>query len=85
MVRVGGLQYTIEPREKVGKRITDMRLKGQLIDANKTYKVAGWAGVSEASRDQVGEPIWDVVARHLREVKTIKSVKPNQPIIKGVS
>lgn len=85
MVRVGGLQYTIEPHQKVGKRISDIRLKGQLIEAHKTYKVAGWAGVSEASRDQGGEPIWDVVARHLREVKIVKTVKPNQPIIKGVS
>jgi len=85
MVRVGGLQYTIEPTARMGQRISEMRLNGQLIDAHKTYKVAGWAGVSEASRDQGGEPIWDLVARHLREVKTISSLKPLQPIIKGRS
>ena len=84
MVRVGGLQYTIEPAAAMGKRISEMRLNGSLIDANKSYKVAGWAPVSEAAKNQGGEPIWDVVARHLREVKTVKTVKLNEPIIKGV-
>ncbi|NCZ75003.1 MAG: thiosulfohydrolase SoxB, partial [Betaproteobacteria bacterium] len=40
MVRVGGLQYTIDPRAKAGSRISDMRLHGKLIDADKRYKVA---------------------------------------------
>ena len=43
MVRVGGLTYACDPTAGAGKRISDMRLKGQLIDADKTYKVAGWA------------------------------------------
>jgi sulfur-oxidizing protein SoxB len=85
MVRVGGLQYTIEPAAAMGKRISEMRLNGTLIDANKSYKVAGWAPVSEAAKNQGGEPIWDVVARHLREVKIVKTVKLNEPIIKGVT
>ena len=66
MVRVGGLEYTCEPNAAMGNRIQDMRLDGKLLDASKTYKVAGWAPVSEASRDKGGEPIWDLVARHLR-------------------
>jgi sulfur-oxidizing protein SoxB len=32
-----------------------------------------------------GEPIWDVVARNLRNQKTIKPVKINQPMLKGVA
>ena len=47
MVRVGGLSYTCDPLAAMGQRITDMRLKGQPIDAGKTYKVAGWAPVAE--------------------------------------
>ena len=85
MVRVGGLHYTIDPAASMGKRISEMRLNGNLIDANKSYKVAGWAPVSEAAKNLGGEPIWDVMARHLRDIKTVKDVKLNVPVIKGVS
>jgi len=84
MVRVGGLQYTIDPAGSMGSRISEMRLNGELLDANKTYRVAGWAPVSEEAKNAGGEPIWDVIARHLRDVKTVKAVKLNEPIIKGV-
>jgi sulfur-oxidizing protein SoxB len=84
MVRVGGLQYTIDPAGSMGSRISEMRLRGELLDANKTYRVAGWAPVSEDAKNAGGEPIWDVIARHLRDVKTVKAVKLNEPIIKGV-
>ncbi|NDC51356.1 MAG: thiosulfohydrolase SoxB, partial [Burkholderiaceae bacterium] len=84
MVRVGGLQYTIDPAGGAGKRISEMRLNGNLIEASKTYKVAGWAPVSEEAKNAGGEAIWDLMARHLREVKTIKEVKLNEPMIKGV-
>ena len=84
MVRVGGMQYTIDPVASVGKRISDMRLNGKDIDPSKTYKVAGWAPVSEDAKNAGGEPIWDVMERHLRDVKVVKAVKLNEPIIKGV-
>ena len=84
MVRVGGLQYTIDPAGGAGKRISEMRLNGNLIEAGKTYKIAGWAPVSEEAKNAGGEAIWDLMARHLREVKTIKAVKLNEPVIKGV-
>ena len=85
MVRVGGMQYTIDPAETAGKRISDMRLNGKAIEANKMYKVAGWAPVSEAARDAKTEPIWDVIERHLRDIKVVKAVQLNEPVIKGVS
>ncbi len=85
MVRVGGLEYTCEPNAKMGERIQDMRLDGKLLDAAKTYKVAGWAPVSEAARDKGGEPIWDLVARHLRAEKVVKVTQPNVPKLKGIA
>jgi sulfur-oxidizing protein SoxB len=85
MVRVGGLQYAIDPAGATGKRISEMRLNGKPIEASKTYKVAGWAPVSEEAKAAGGEAIWDLMARHLKEVKTIKAVKLNEPLIKGVS
>jgi sulfur-oxidizing protein SoxB len=81
MVRVGGLQYTIDPNATMGRRISDMRLDGQPIDPDKTYKVAGWAPVAEGAQ---GEPIWDVVARYLREQKVVKPRRLNLPKIVGV-
>ena len=66
MVRVGGLTYACAPAEAVGKRISEIKLdNGNALEAGKTYKVAGWASVNE----QNGEPVWDVVAKHLRAGK----------------
>ena len=66
MVRVGGLRTAIDPRAKIGGRISRMTLDGKPIDAAKTYKVAGWAPVSEEAKRAGGEPIWDVMTRYLR-------------------
>ncbi|MEN9379660.1 MAG: hypothetical protein RJB15_1353, partial [Pseudomonadota bacterium] len=85
MVRVGGMQYTIDPAQTAGNRISDMRLHGKPIEASKTYKVAGWAPVSEEAKNAGGEPIWDVIERHLKDVKVVKAVKLNEPVIKGVA
>ena len=85
MVRVGGMTYACDPLAKMGGRISDMRLGGRLIEADKKYKVAGWAPVSEAARDQGGEPIWDLVANYMRAKKVIKPVKLNLPVIKGMN
>ena len=82
MVRTGGLTYTCEPGAKMGSRIQDMRLNGKLIEADKTYKVAGWAPVAEASKN-AGPPIWDVVETYLKAKKVIKPVKPNTPQLVG--
>ena len=84
MVRVGGLQYTCEPTAKMGSRIQNMMLKGQPIDPAKNYKVAGWAPVSEEAKNS-GEPIWDVVAQYLRDIKTVKPVTLNLPTLKGAA
>ena len=82
MVRVGGLQYTCDPAQKIGSRITDMRLGGKPLEADKRYKVAGWAPVAEGAS---GEPVWDVVAKYLRAKKVIRPVMPNQPRLIGMT
>ena len=84
MVRTGGLTYTCEPGAKMGARIQDMRLNGKLIEADKTYKVAGWAPVAEASKN-AGPPIWEVVETYLQAKKVIKPVKPNVPVLVGTA
>ncbi len=85
MVRVGGLQYTCTPTAAMGQRITNMTLRGKPLEADKRYKVAGWAPVAEEARNAGGEPVWDVVARHLRARKTIAARAPDQPTLVGMA
>ena len=66
MVRVGGMTYAFNPLEAMGKRVSDMRLNGQLIDPNKIYKVAGWAPVSEDAAKAGNPMVWDVVEQWLK-------------------
>jgi len=84
MVRVGGLSYACDPSAKIGGRIQDMRLNGKPLDPGKNYKVAGWAPVGESAAVQGGEPIWDIVARYLRDKKSIALRSLNQPRLIGV-
>jgi sulfur-oxidizing protein SoxB len=81
MVRVGGMTYACAPNAQIGRRIQDMRLNGKPVEANKTYKVAGWASVNEGVS---GEPVWDVVARWLRDKKTVTPMQLNTPRLIGV-
>jgi sulfur-oxidizing protein SoxB len=62
MVRVGGLQNTLDPGAKMGARISDMRLDGRLIDAAKTYEVAGRLGAGGRKwRPEAGlKPVWSM-------------------------
>ncbi|MCJ0763577.1 thiosulfohydrolase SoxB [Variovorax terrae] len=83
MVRVGGLSYTCDPNARMGSRIQGMRLGGQPIEAGKTYKVAGWAPVNEASKN-AGPPVWDVVETWLKAHKTVKPLRLNNPQLLGV-
>ncbi len=85
MVRVGGLQYTCDPAATMGHRISAMTLNGVPLEADKRYKVAGWAAVSEAARDAGGEPIWELMARYLRAQKTIGPRAVNVPGLVGVA
>ena len=78
MVRVGGMSYAIAPRERIGRRITDMRLGGEPMRGERKYRVAGWAPVREGVQ---GEPVWDVAARYLRRVRHVPPMAASQPRI----
>ncbi len=82
MVRVGGMDYVIDPNETIGNRISEMTLdNGERIEAHKSYRVAGWAVVGEPPE---GEPIWDVVATYLRDRRSTSIAKLNTPKLKNV-
>jgi S-sulfosulfanyl-L-cysteine sulfohydrolase len=89
MVRVGGLQYTMTPGEKMGSRISDMRLAGKPIEAGKNYKVAGWAPVAEEAARAGNKPVWDVVETWLKDKSRhpggrVKPRRINTPKLVGV-
>jgi sulfur-oxidizing protein SoxB len=84
MVRVGGLQYACDPTAGMGNRISGMMLNGQPLSADRRYKVAGWAPVSEEARQAGGEPVWELMARYLREQKVIQPRVANFPKLMGV-
>lgn len=68
MVRVGGVSYTIDPAQPGGRRITDLRIGGRPVEADKRYKATGWASMMQVD----GPPVFDVVASYLRSVKRVK-------------
>jgi len=82
MVRVGGMDYTIDPTAQAGSRITNMMLNGKAIEASKSYKVAGWAPVAPGVE---GTPIWDVVSEWLLAKGTVPLIEAKQPVIKGIT
>ena len=87
MVRVGGLTYTCTPGQAMGQRISDMALAGKPLDADKTYKVAGWAPVSEEAKNVPGvKPVWDHLEAWLRaQGGRISARKINAPRLVGVT
>ena len=86
MVRVGGLTYAMAPGEKMGSRISDMRLKGQPIEAGKKYKVAGWAPVAEEAKTLPGvKPVWEHIETWLKaQGGRITPRRINTPTLAGV-
>jgi sulfur-oxidizing protein SoxB len=68
MVRVGGVTYTIDPAARAGARISDLRIGGKPMQADRAYRATGWASMMEVD----GPPVFDVVAGHLRRVKTVR-------------
>ncbi len=86
MVRVGGLDYTIDPSKKLGERITNAKLdNGELIQPDKTYKVAGWASVN---RTPEGRLMWDIVHDYILAKKdkddVLRLPKINHPTLVNV-
>ncbi|MDH5445333.1 MAG: thiosulfohydrolase SoxB [Gammaproteobacteria bacterium] len=81
MVRLGGMDYSIDVNGKSMNRISDMTLDdGTKIDPSKKYTVSGWATVGSKAP---GKPVWEVVAEYLRDEKVAKIKKMNTPKIKG--
>jgi len=86
MVRVGGMDYTIDPAKPLYQRITDAKLdNGHAIEPDQKYKVAGWATVNQAPD---GRLMWDVVRDYILKNRSKDNVlglpKINHPTLVGI-
>jgi sulfur-oxidizing protein SoxB len=80
MVRLGGLDYVLDPLAKMGNRISDLTLdNGKTLNPSKTYKVSGWATVGAKSS---GPPVSETVSEYLKQNKRVGISKLNTPKIK---
>ena len=87
MVRIGGMDYTIDPSKPLYERITDARLdNGHMIEADQKYRVAGWAQVNNTPD---GRLMWDVVRDYILAAKDKDNVlrlsKVNNPKVVGMN
>lgn len=82
MVRVGGVGYQIDVSKPVNDRISNLTFlkSGKPLDADRKYVVAGWASISQTVG---GPPIWDVVRKHLEDVKTVRLEPNNAVAVRG--
>lgn len=64
MVRVRGLTYVCAPRDSIGERISDLRVRGVPLESGKSYRVAGWAAVTQT--EAAGPPVWEPLQDYLR-------------------
>jgi sulfur-oxidizing protein SoxB len=83
MVRCGGVGYTIDVSEQMGKRISNLThlATGKPIDPQKDYMVGGWASIN---KDTEGPPIWDVVADYITDRKVVDISSHRAVQIKGI-
>jgi sulfur-oxidizing protein SoxB len=72
MVRVGGLTYTCHPKNKMGKRISNLKIvsSDKPLESSKKYVVGGWGSVKPNVK---GPAIYSLLENYITEKKIIKS------------
>jgi sulfur-oxidizing protein SoxB len=72
MVRVGGLSYTCNPKNKIGNRISNLRIISSdiLLESNQKYVVGGWGSVNQNVK---GPAIYNLLENFISEKKVIKA------------
>ena len=77
MVRVAGIEYSLDPTAPVGDRIRDLRTRdGAALDPKRRYKVTGWGVVGTVAP---GPPVWDIVREWLLSKKEVNLPVLNKP------
>ena len=77
MVRTGGLSYACKANASAGSRISDLRLNGTPLISGKSYRVAGWASVTDM--DAGGTPVWEPLGEYLKHARSVHIDSLNTP------
>ncbi len=77
MVRIRGLSYSLAAAGAAGRRITELRIRGEPLDADKRYRVASWASVAQI--DTHGTPVWNPIQEYLGSRRVIRIDSVNTP------
>jgi sulfur-oxidizing protein SoxB len=83
MVRVGGLSYTCNPKNKIGNRINNLRIISSDIplESNQKYVVGGWGSVNKNVK---GPAIYNLLENFISEKKVIKASRRETVKIVGM-
>ena len=83
MVRVGGLSYTCHPKNKIGNRISNLRMisSDMLLQSNQKYVVGGWGSVNQNVK---GPAIYNLLENFISEKKVIKASRRETVKIVGM-
>ena len=77
MVRVAGIEYSLDPTAPVGDRIRDLHTRdGAELDPKRLYKVTGWGVVGTVAP---GPPVWDIVREWLLSKEEVNLPVLNKP------
>jgi len=75
MSRLGGITYSIEVGAKAGKRISNLKVGGKLIDLNKTYIVSSWGGNLQKAGENLQEDkiraVYDITRDYIKRQKVV--------------
>lgn len=70
MSRLGGITYDIKIGAKGGNRISNLKVNGKPIDANRNYVVSAWGGNLQSAGSNLREakikPVYDVTADYIK-------------------
>ena len=83
MVRCLGLTYACDPAAGFGHRASDLRVRGQSIEADRRYKVVSFGLRSRAAPGST--PIWQIVIDYLRHGGPVRASARNVPRVAGVA
>jgi S-sulfosulfanyl-L-cysteine sulfohydrolase len=83
MVRLGGVAYTIDVSQSIGRRISGLTLlkSGKPLDPAREYTVAGWASVNEGTE---GPAIWDVMMKHIQGKRIVAPKETGHVRVVGI-
>ena len=77
MVRVAGIEYSLDPTAPVGDRIRDLHTRdGAELDPKRLYKATGWGVVGTVAP---GPPVWDIVREWLLSKEEVNLPVLNKP------